>query len=83
MSALFDGFFGFIFWAAAYREIHKGKLWVGQKAFRKAETIFNAFIFLSGIMIFGPGVYTSVIAIMQSYAEGSVGAPFSCTDNSP
>lgn len=82
MSALFDGFFGFIYWAVAYREIYKGKLWKGQNATRKFETCFNVFIFISGFMIFGPGVYTSVEAIKQSYATGSVGSPFTCADNS-
>lgn len=81
MSALFDGFFGFIYWALAYREINKGQLWKGQGALRKAESIFNVFIFLSGVFIFGPGVYTSVIAIMQSYASGSVKGPFTCANN--
>lgn len=44
MSALFDGWFGFIFWAAAYRELHYGKLWKGQKWTRKLETAFNVFL---------------------------------------
>lgn len=44
MSALFDGWFGFIFWAAAYRELHVGELWVGQNWKRKGETIFNIFL---------------------------------------
>ena len=71
-----------MFWAMAYREINKGKLWTGQGLWRKFETAFNVFIFISGLFIFGPGIYTSVIAIMQSYATGSVRSPFTCADNS-
>ncbi|UZJ51566.1 hypothetical protein CBS101457_000886 [Exobasidium rhododendri] len=82
MSALFDGFFGFIYWALAYREINKGKLWKGQGLLRKAESIFNVFLFFAGLFVFGPGIYTSVIAIMQSYSSGSVKSPFTCADNS-
>ncbi|PWN86587.1 hypothetical protein FA10DRAFT_256956 [Acaromyces ingoldii] len=81
MSALFDGWFGFIFWAAAYRELYKGQLWVRQSILRKAETIFNIFIFFCGLFVFGPGTYTSVEAIIQSYATGSVKTPFTCANN--
>lgn len=81
MSALFDGWFGFIFWAAAYRELNYGKLWKGQKITRKLETIFNVFLALAGLFIFGPGTYTSVEAIIQSYATGSVKSPFTCANN--
>lgn len=71
-----------IYWALAYREIYKGKLWKGQSSLRKFETCFNVFLFMSGIFIFGPGVYTSAIAIQQSYATGGVKGPFTCADNS-
>ncbi|KAK0542061.1 hypothetical protein OC846_006857, partial [Tilletia horrida] len=56
MSALFDGWFGAIFWAAAYAEINHGQLWVGQGISRKLQTILNVIIFASGVFIFGPGL---------------------------
>lgn len=49
MSALFDGWFGFIFWAAAYRELNYGKLWKNQPLSRKLETAFNVFLFVSAM----------------------------------
>ncbi|PWN41759.1 hypothetical protein IE81DRAFT_324256 [Ceraceosorus guamensis] len=81
MSALFDGFFGFIFWGKAYLSMNKGQLWKGQSILRKAETIFNVFLIFAGLFVFGPGCYTSVQAIIDSYALGSVKSPFSCANN--
>jgi hypothetical protein len=81
MSALFDGWFGFIFWAFAYFEIKKGQLWKGQSLLRKAETALNCFLVVVGAFITGPGIYTTVQAILDDYAAGSVSAPFTCTSN--
>ncbi|KAK0542294.1 hypothetical protein OC846_006778 [Tilletia horrida] len=81
MSALFDGWFGLLFWAVSFAQIHDGQLWVGQGLRRKSETIFNILIAAAGLFIFGPGLYTSVQAIIDSYAAGTVGHPFTCADN--
>jgi len=81
-SALFDGWFGFIFWALAYAEINRGQLWRGQGILRRSETSFNILIAIAGFFIFGVGLYTSVEGIRASYKTGAVKAPFSCADNS-
>ncbi|KAK0524054.1 hypothetical protein OC835_006050 [Tilletia horrida] len=81
MSALFDGWFGCIFWAVAYAEINHGQLWVGQGLNRKVQTVLNVIIFAAGIFIFGPGLYTSVQAIIDSYSLGYIKSPFTCASN--
>ncbi|KDN52260.1 hypothetical protein K437DRAFT_221056 [Tilletiaria anomala UBC 951] len=81
MSALFDSFIGFIFWTFAYLEIKRGQLWKGQPLLRKAETLFNCALVPVGIFMLGPGTYTSVQAIIDSYATGAIKAPFGCTSN--
>ncbi|CAD6889866.1 unnamed protein product [Tilletia laevis] len=81
MSALFDGWFGALFWAVAYAEVNHGQLWVGQGLNRKAQTVLNVVIFFSGLFIFGPGLYTSVQAIINSYSLGYVKSPFTCANN--
>lgn len=43
-------------------------------------TIFNVFIFLFGLFMLGPGLYTSVQAIITDYS-GDVRSPFACDDN--
>ena len=62
MSAAFDSFFGFIFWAVAYYHINKNKLFVGWKM--TIMTIINVVIFILGLFMLGPGLYTSVDAIV-------------------
>lgn len=78
MSAAFDSFFGFIFWATAYYHINKGRLWKGPKMI--ALSLLNIVIFFFGLFMLGPGLYTSVEAIIADYA-GAVRSPFSCADN--
>jgi hypothetical protein len=48
MSALFDGFFGFIFWGLAWFELNRGSTWKGQGWRRKAEAVSDAAACLSG-----------------------------------
>lgn len=62
MSAAFDSFYGFIFWAVAYFRINQGKLW--RSPFKITMTIINIFIFALGLFMLGPGLYTSVKAIV-------------------
>lgn len=79
MSAAFDSFFGFIFWAVAYYRLNKGQLFKG--VLRSTLTVINLIIFLLGLFLLGPGMYTSVEAIILDYA-GDVRKPFSCAPNS-
>ncbi|KAN0065156.1 hypothetical protein ACQY0O_001653 [Thecaphora frezii] len=82
MSALFDSYIGYIFWAFAFFELHRGQLWHGQSLARKAETALQVFLIFVGLFIFGPGLYVSVQAIINNYTMGSVKSPFECADNS-
>ncbi|EST05001.2 Amino acid transporter, transmembrane [Kalmanozyma brasiliensis GHG001] len=81
MSALFDCYFGYIFWAFAFFELNKGQLWVGQPWLRKVETAFQYVLILAGLFILGPGLYASVQSIIDNYATGSIKAPFTCANN--
>ncbi|BEJ17198.1 hypothetical protein CspHIS471_0605990 [Cutaneotrichosporon sp. HIS471] len=78
MSAAFDSFFGFIFWSAAYFHLYRGRLFSG--VFPTLMTLLNIFIFLIGLFMLGPGMYTSVDAIKTDYS-GAVKSPFACDDN--
>ncbi|KAF5391199.1 hypothetical protein D9757_003160 [Collybiopsis confluens] len=56
MSSLFDGWFGFIFWAMAYLTMYPGKSkWDGP--LRSAETLLNYFFILLGAYITVAGTY--------------------------
>lgn len=78
LSAAFDSFFGFIFWAIAYFHIYRDRLWKGPIMI--ALTVLNIVIFVLGLFMLGPGLYTSVEAIKLDYS-GDVRHPFSCADN--
>ncbi|KAL8281382.1 hypothetical protein RQP46_006066 [Phenoliferia psychrophenolica] len=78
ISSLFDSWFGFIFWSAAWYEINKGKRTKG--AFQLWENFLAALMMIAGIFFFGAGAYTSVQSIINSYAEGAVKTPFSCVN---
>lgn len=62
MSAAFDSFFGFIFWAVAYYHINRTRLFANWKM--TIMTIINVIIFILGLFMLGPGLYTSVDAIV-------------------
>ncbi|KAJ3746157.1 transmembrane amino acid transporter protein-domain-containing protein [Lentinula detonsa] len=80
MSSLFDGWFGFIFWAMAYLTLYPGKSkWDGP--LRSAETLVNYFFILLGAYITIAGTYTSVESIIESYQAQAVGSPFTCASN--
>ena len=65
MSALFDSFFGWIFWGVAYLRMrraeygpgfYKKRGWKGWAGF-----IVNIFIIVAGIFFLGPGTYVSFL----------------------
>ncbi|KAH8825816.1 hypothetical protein DL96DRAFT_1609984 [Flagelloscypha sp. PMI_526] len=78
MSAAFDSFFGYLFWAAAWFELNRGRYFhgVGQ------TTLFitNVIIFGLGLLMLGPGLWTSIEAVIDDYAAGTAHA-FNCKDN--
>ncbi|KAK8846528.1 hypothetical protein IAR55_005614 [Kwoniella newhampshirensis] len=78
MSSAFDSFFGFIFWAVAYFHLNRDRLWAGPK--RITYTILNIIIFFLGLFMLGPGLYTSVDAIVADYS-GTVRTAFTCASN--
>lgn len=84
MSALFDSFFGFIFWGVAYFRMRKVD---GSLALMKqrgiwgyAEAGLNVLIILTGILFLGPGTYASVESILLDF-DPSSGGVFSCASN--
>jgi uncharacterized membrane protein YphA (DoxX/SURF4 family) len=62
MSSAFDSFFGFIFWAVAYYHLNKGNLFTGPR--QTFYTVLNIVILLLGLFMLGPGLYTSIDAII-------------------
>lgn len=79
MAAMFDSFFGYIYWAVAYWWLYRGKLFSSVP--RALQTVLNLAIFAFGLFMLGPGLYTSISAIVADYS-GDVARPFSCTTNS-
>ncbi|OQO13573.1 hypothetical protein B0A48_01802 [Cryoendolithus antarcticus] len=77
LGAAFDSFFGFIFFAIAYWQMHRAELFKG--AWRSAKTVFHIFVMLVGLFLLGPGLYAAVEAIKADYA-GSTRPAFSCAD---
>ncbi|EIW76383.1 hypothetical protein CONPUDRAFT_130980 [Coniophora puteana RWD-64-598 SS2] len=75
LGAAFDSFFGFIYFAVAYWQLHKGNLFGG--AGRSVMTLVHAFVLCVGLFLLGPGLYAAVEAIMADYS-GSVTPAFSC-----
>src|SRR6201996_7994909 len=62
LSAAFDSFFGFIYFAVAYWQLYRGQLFSGLG--RTAETLLYVFIFAVGLFLLGPGLYAAVEAII-------------------
>ncbi|KAK7438609.1 hypothetical protein VKT23_017943 [Stygiomarasmius scandens] len=80
MSSLFDGWFGFIFWAMAYLTLYPGKeRWSG--VMRSLETLMNYFFILLGLYILVAGTYVSIQSIIDSYKAQMVGGVFTCASN--
>lgn len=78
LGAAFDSFFGFIFFAIAYWQMHRGKLFSGLG--RTINTITHIFIMACGLFLLGPGLYAAVDAIIADYS-GTTTPAFSCKSN--
>lgn len=78
ISSLFDSWFGFIFWGAAWFEINKGRRTTG--ALQIVNFGLAVLMILAGLFFFGAGTYAAVQSIINSYANGAVKAPFQCTN---
>ncbi|KAI8933923.1 hypothetical protein NX059_009616 [Plenodomus lindquistii] len=77
LGAAFDSFFGFIFFAVAYWQLYKGRLF--NRASRSVNTVTHIFIMACGLFLLGPGLYAAVEAIKADYA-GAVSPAFSCAN---
>ncbi|KAJ5351905.1 hypothetical protein N7541_002721 [Penicillium brevicompactum] len=77
LSATFDSFFGFIYFAIAYWQLNRGSLFKGLG--RSINTVFNIFIFIVGLFVLGPGLYAAVKAIIADYS-GSITPAFTCAN---
>jgi len=75
LGAGFDSFFGFIFFAVAYWQLYKGRLFNG--VFRSVNTVIHIFVMGCGLFLLGPGLYAAVEAIIADYS-GSTTPAFSC-----
>ncbi|KAJ7458750.1 transmembrane amino acid transporter protein-domain-containing protein [Mycena galericulata] len=80
MSSLFDGWFGFIYWAMAYLILYPApERWNGK--WRSAETLLNYFLILFGLYMTVAGTYVSIQSIIDSYKAAAVGGVFTCVSN--
>ncbi|KAJ5945138.1 hypothetical protein N7516_005306 [Penicillium verrucosum] len=77
LSAAFDSFFGFIYFAIAYWQLNRGSLFSGPG--RTALTVLNVLILAVGLFLLGPGLYSAVEAIISDYA-GSITPAFTCAN---
>ena len=77
LSAAFDSFFGFIYFAVAYWQLNRGRLFAGLGS--TAMTLLNIFIFVVGLFMLGPGLYAAVEAIIADYS-GAVTPAFTCAN---
>jgi Transmembrane amino acid transporter protein len=77
LGAAFDSFFGFIFFAVAYWNLYRRKLFAG--AGRTVMSLTHLFILLCGLFLLGPGLYAAVEAIIADYS-GTVTPAFSCAN---
>jgi hypothetical protein len=77
LSAAFDSFFGFIFFAVAYWELYRGRYFNG--LLRSVNSVTHVFILFGGLFMLGPGLYAAVEAIIADYSGGTRPA-FSCAN---
>lgn len=76
LGAVFDSFFGFIFFAIAYYHLYQGALFKGIG--RSIMTVFHIFVMFAGLFLLGPGLYAAVSQIIVDYSADY--AAFSCAD---
>lgn len=77
LGAAFDSFFGFIYFAIAYYQLYKGRLFNGVG--RSIMSVIHLFVLICGLFLLGPGLYAAVEAIIDDYSGGTKPA-FSCAN---
>jgi hypothetical protein len=84
MSALFDSFFGFIFWGTAYLRMRRVDYGPGFYKVRGIRGwigfLVNVFLIFVGFFFLGPGTYACVQDIVDGYKSDSFSGPFKCAD---
>lgn len=85
MSSLFDSFFGFIFWGAAYFQLRSEKygpsFWKTRGFRGYFGFFFNVALCLIGLLFLTAGTYATVQSIIDGYKADGFGGPFTCADN--
>ncbi|KAF7172655.1 hypothetical protein CNMCM6106_006785 [Aspergillus hiratsukae] len=76
-GSAFGSFFGFIFYAVVYWQMHKGGLFAGVG--RSIMTGIHGIVLLCGLFLLGPGLYAAVEAVIADYSGGTRPA-FSCAN---
>ena len=80
ISSLFISGFSFYFPALFWFVLLKEGPW--NRGWKNISlSIGNGSIFIIGLVILGCGAYASIEDIMQKYASGKVGSPFSCNSS--
>ncbi|KAJ3543999.1 hypothetical protein NM208_g3279 [Fusarium decemcellulare] len=84
MSALFDLWFGFIFWGVAFFRMRSADLKVGQRNSPVVDwmgILVNLLLIFTGFFFLSVGTYASVQGIIDAYDAGTVRGVFSCASN--
>ncbi|TKA79842.1 hypothetical protein B0A55_02777 [Friedmanniomyces simplex] len=79
LGAAFDSFFGFVFFAVAYYQLYRSRLFAGLG--RSVISVVHVFVMVVGLFLLGPGLYAAVKAILADYA-GSTTPAFTCSNMS-
>ncbi|KND87422.1 N amino acid transport system protein [Tolypocladium ophioglossoides CBS 100239] len=87
VAAVFDAFFGFVYWGVAWFQMRSADKRDGRRVRSKEWDIvlvfFNGFLILLGTFLFlVAGTIASIQHIMQQFAVGAVKGVFSCASNS-
>ncbi|KAF2488130.1 putative amino acid transporter [Neohortaea acidophila] len=80
LGAAFDSFFGFIFFAIAYWQLHRGQFFNG--ALRSVNSVVHIIVMGVGLFLLGPGLYAACEAIIAAYSAPGVTPAFTCSANS-
>lgn len=78
ISSIFGSWFGYIIWAGCWFSMSRERTYKRSGALYYAEFALNILILVIGFFFFGAGTYTAVQSIINSYAKGSIKAPFTC-----
>ena len=85
LSALFDSFFGWIYWGLAYIRMRNADygpdFWKTRGIRGYLGLALNIFIIAFGCFTLTAGTYATVMGIIAGYRDNAFGGAFSCADN--